>query len=369
MDLLCLKFYLCILYYKMSNTIGTIFKLTTFGESHGVAIGGIIDGCPSGVKLDFDKIQTDLNRRKPGQNKLTTARKENDVVRFLSGIFEGVTTGTPIAFQIDNTDQKSKDYSEIKNVFRPSHADFTYQKKYGLRDYRGGGRSSARETANWVVAGAVAKQVLGHLKLHITINAYTSSVGNVYCVKPYQDLDFSKTESNIVRCPDTTFANQMIDLIAKTKKEGDTLGGTITCVVQNVPIGLGEPVFNKLQAKLAQAMFSINAVKGFEYGAGFCATNMKGSEHNDIFNADGSTKTNLSGGIQGGISNGMPIYFRTAFKPVATILQEQETITIEGEKTILKPKGRHDTCVVPRAVPIVEALTALVLLDAYLIQV
>ncbi len=346
------------------NTIGNIFRLTTFGESHGTAIGGIIDGCPSGITLDFNAIQQELNRRKPGQSKLTTARKEDDKVEFLSGIFEGKTTGTPIGFLIKNKDQKSKDYSEIKDTFRPSHADFTYQKKYGIRDYRGGGRSSARETANWIVAGAIAKQIISSIK----IDAYTSSVGNIYCLKPYQDLDFTKIESNIVRCPDDAYANQMIDLITKTKKEGDTLGGTVTCVVKNVPIGLGEPVFNKLQANLAHAMLSINAVKGFEYGAGFCATNMKGSEHNDIFNEDGTTQTNLSGGIQGGISNGMDIYFRVAFKPVATILKPQETITKDGKKTILKPKGRHDTCVVPRAVPIVEALAAMVLVDFWLLK-
>lgn len=351
----------------MSNTIGKLFKLTTFGESHGAAIGGIIDGCPAGIAIDFKAIQKELNRRKPGQNKLTTARKEADEVLFLSGIFDGKTTGTPIGFQIVNKDQKSKDYSNIKDVFRPSHADFTYQKKYGIRDYRGGGRSSARETANWVVAGAIAKQVIKYFLPDISINAYTSSVGSVYCVKPFQDLDFSKREENMVRCPDAFYAKQMEELITKTKKEGDTLGGTITCVVKNVPIGLGEPVFDKFQARLAHAMLSINAVKGFEYGAGFCATNMKGSEHNDVFKEDGSTKTNLSGGIQGGISNGMPIYFRVAFKPVATILQEQETITVAGKKTILKPKGRHDTCVVPRAVPIVEALSALVVLDLYLL--
>lgn len=351
----------------MSNTIGKLFKLTTFGESHGVAIGGIIDGCPAGIAIDFKAIQKELNRRKPGQNKLTTARKEADEVLFLSGIFEGKTTGTPIGFQIVNKDQKSKDYSNIKDVFRPSHADFTYQKKYGIRDYRGGGRSSARETANWVVAGAIAKQVIKYFLPEISINAYTSSVGSVYCVKPFQDLDFSKREENMVRCPDAFYAKQMEELITKTKKEGDTLGGTITCVLKNVPIGLGEPVFDKFQARLAHAMLSINAVKGFEYGAGFCATNMKGSEHNDVFKEDGSTKTNLSGGIQGGISNGMPIYFRVAFKPVATILQEQETITVAEKKTILKPKGRHDTCVVPRAVPIVEALSALVVLDLYLL--
>lgn len=351
----------------MSNTIGKLFRLTTFGESHGIAIGGIIDGCPAGIPLDFKAIQEELNRRKPGQNKLTTARKEADEVQFLSGIFEGKTTGTSIGFQINNNDHKSKDYSNIKEVFRPSHADFTYQKKYGLRDYRGGGRSSARETANWVVAGAIAKQILQHLAPNIDIKAYTSSVGTVYCVKPYQDLDFSKREDNMVRCPDADYAQKMEALIAKTKKEGDTLGGTITCIIENVPIGLGEPVFDKFQARLAHAMLSINAVKGFEYGAGFCATDMKGSEHNDIFNENGTTKSNLSGGIQGGISNGMPIYFRVAFKPVATILKPQETITVKGEKTILQPKGRHDTCVVPRAVPIVEALSALVTLDLFLL--
>ncbi len=351
----------------MSNTIGKLFKLTTFGESHGIAIGGIIDGCPAGIPLNFKTIQQELNRRKPGQNKLTTARKEADEVQFLSGIFEGKTTGTPIGFQIENKDQKSKDYSIIKEVYRPSHADFTYQKKYGIRDYRGGGRASARETANWVVAGAIAKQILANYLPQVSIKAYTSSIGNIYCVKPYQDLDFTKREENMVRCPDTDYALQMEDLIIKTKKEGDTLGGTITCIIENLPIGLGEPVFDKFQARLAQAMLSINAVKGFEYGAGFCATNMKGSEHNDIFLEDETTKTNLSGGIQGGITNGMPIYFRVAFKPVATLLQEQETITVQGEKTVLKPKGRHDTCVVPRAVPIVEALSALVALDLYLL--
>lgn len=352
----------------MNNSIGNLFKLTTFGESHGVAIGGIIDGCPSNIVLDFDAIQSELDRRKPGQSKITTSRKEADKVVFLSGIFEGKTTGTPIAFQIQNINQKSKDYSNIKDTFRPSHADFTYQKKYGIRDYRGGGRSSARETANWIVAGAIAKQVLNSKIKDLKINAYTSSVSSVYCMKPYQDLDFSLTESNLVRCPDKNSAKQMKELILKTKKQGDTLGGTITCVVQNSVIGLGEPIFNKLQANLAHAMLSINAVKGFEYGAGFCSTAMKGSEHNDVFNEDGSTKTNLSGGIQGGISNGMDIYFRVAFKPVATILQDQETIDKEGNKRILKAKGRHDTCVVPRAVPIVEALTYMVLLDAFLMN-
>ncbi len=352
----------------MSNSIGKLFKLTTFGESHGIAIGGIIDGCPAGISLNLEAIQNELNRRKPGQSKITTQRKEADEVQFLSGIFEGKTTGTSIGFQIMNTNQKSKDYSHNNDVFRPSHADFTYQKKYGIRDYRGGGRSSARETANWVVAGAVAKQVLAHLKKDIKINAYTSSVGNIYLKKPYQDLDFSKVDSNIVRCPNEKVAIEMISLIQEVRKDGDTIGGRVTCVAKNVPIGFGEPVFNKLQAQLAKAMLSINAVKGFEYGAGFCSTEMRGSEHNDLFNADGSTKSNLSGGIQGGISNGMDIYFRVAFKPVATLMKPQQTINDKGDIVILEGKGRHDPCVVPRAVPIVEALTALVLLDALLLS-
>ncbi len=348
----------------MSNSFGSLFKLTTFGESHGEAIGGIIDGCPAGLKLDINAIQFDLDRRKPGQSNIVTQRKEPDQVEFLSGIFEGRTTGTSIGFQIKNTNQKSKDYSDIKDTFRPSHADYTYTKKYGLRDYRGGGRSSARETANWIVAGAVAKQLLKK----ISINAYTSSVGNIYLEKPYQDLDFTKTESNIVRCPDADMADKMIKHIEKIKKQGDTIGGTITCVIKNVPIGLGEPIFDKLHARLGQAMLSLNAVKGFEYGSGFCGTEMKGSEHNDIFNADGSTKTNLSGGIQGGISNGMDIYFRVAFKPVATLLQKYETIDSKGKKVKLQGKGRHDPCVVPRAVPIIEALAAMVLADFYLLD-
>jgi len=346
------------------NSFGTLFKLTTFGESHGAAIGGIIDGCPAGLTLDLEAVQAALNRRKPGQSKIVTQRKEADEVVFLSGIFEGKTTGTPIGFHIKNTNQKSKDYSHNADVFRPSHADFTYTKKYGLRDYRGGGRSSARETANWVVGGAIAKQLLKD----ISIQAYTSSVGDLFLEKPYQALDLSKVDTNIVRCPDTAMAQQMISKIEAVKKQGDTLGGTITCVIENVPIGLGEPVFNKLHAALGQAMLSINAVKGFEYGSGFCGAKMKGSEHNDLFNADGTTQTNLSGGIQGGISNGMPIYFRVAFKPVATILQKQETIDSKGNKVIMQGKGRHDPCVVPRAVPIVEALAALVLADFYLLN-
>lgn len=346
------------------NTFGTLFRLSTFGESHGEAIGGIIDGCPAGLKIDYAAIQAEMQRRKPGQSKIVTQRKEEDQVQFLSGIFEGVTTGSPIGFQIINTNQKSKDYSHNKDVFRPSHADFTYEKKYGLRDYRGGGRSSARETANWVVGGAVAKQLLKAIK----INAYVSSVGDLFLEKPYQELDFSKTETNDVRCPDEATAKKMETLIKQIRKEGDTVGGTITCVIQNVPVGLGEPVFDKLHARLGQAMLSINAVKGFEYGSGFCGARMKGSEHNDIFQEDGTTKTNLSGGIQGGISNGMDIYFRVAFKPVATIMQNQQTIDKEGNASEIQGKGRHDPCVVPRAVPIVEAMAALVLADFYLLD-
>jgi len=346
------------------NSFGKIFNLTTFGESHGEAIGGVIDGCPSGLTLDFDKIQAELNRRKPGQSEIVTQRKEPDAVKFLSGIFEGVTTGASIGFIIENANQKSKDYSHIKDVYRPSHADFTYDKKYGTRDYRGGGRSSARETACRVVAGAVAKQYLSFIK----INAYTSSVGDIYLEKPYQELDFSKTESNVVRCPDQDVAETMISRIKEIRKEGDTIGGTVTCVLQNVPIGLGEPVFDRLNAELGKAMLSINAAKGFEIGSGFCGTKMKGSEHNDIFNADGSTKTNLSGGTQGGISNGMDIYFRVAFKPVATIMQKQQTIDKDGNIVEMQGKGRHDPCVVPRAIPIVEAMAALVLADYYLLN-
>lgn len=348
----------------MANTFGKIFRLTTFGESHGKAIGGIIDGCPSGVELDFEAIQKELDRRKPGQSKLVTQRKESDKVEFLSGIFEGKTTGTPIGFIIPNDDQKSKDYSHIQDVYRPSHADFTYDQKYGIRDYRGGGRSSARETANWVVGGAVAKQLIPDIK----INAFVSSVGEIFIDKPYQVLDFSLTQTNDIRCPDLESAKKMEDYLRQIKKQGDTVGGTITCVVQNVPIGLGEPVFDKLHAVLASAMLSINAVKGFEYGSGFCGAKMKGSQHNDLFNPDGTTKTNLSGGIQGGISNGMDIYFRAAFKPVATLLQSQTTIDKDGSVVEMQGKGRHDVCVVPRAVPIVEAMTAMVLADFFLLD-
>ncbi len=348
----------------MGNSFGRLFKLSTFGESHGKAIGGIIDGCPAGLQLDIKAVQKELNRRKPGQSAIVTQRKEPDTVEFLSGIFEGATTGTPIGFLIKNTNQKSKDYSAIKNTFRPSHADFTYTKKYGIRDYRGGGRSSARETANWIVAGAIAKQLLSE----ITINAYTSSVGDIFLEKPYQDLNFNLIESNVVRCPDESYAKKMIAKIKEIKKQGDTIGGTITCVIQNVPIGLGEPVFDKLHARLGMAMLSINAVKGFEYGSGFCGAKMKGSAHNDTFNTDGTTKTNLSGGIQGGISNGMDIYFRVAFKPVATLLQKYNTIDNDGNHVTMQGKGRHDPCVIPRAVPIVEALAAMVLADFYLLQ-
>ena len=348
----------------MSNSFGKIFTLTSFGESHGEAIGGVIDGCPAGIELNFKAIQHELNRRKPGQSKIVTQRKEPDEVQFLSGIFEGKTTGTSIGFIIKNVHQRSNDYSHIKDTYRPSHADFTYDKKYGHRDYRGGGRTSARETANWVVAGAVAKQVISSIK----INAFTSSVGNIFLEKPYQEIDFNKIESNSVRCPDESTAEKMIDRINEIKKQGDTIGGSVTCVIQNVPIGFGEPVFDKLHAQLGKAMLSINAVKGFEYGSGFCGAKMKGSEHNDIFNSDGSTKTNLSGGIQGGISNGMDIYFRVAFKPVATIMQAQQTIDKKGNIVEMHGKGRHDPCVVPRAVPIVEAMAALVLTDFMLMS-
>lgn len=346
------------------NTFGNLLKVTTYGESHGTAIGGVIDGFPAGLMVDFEAIQAALNKRKPGQSKIVTQRKEPDTVEFLSGIFEGKTTGTSIGFIIKNTNQKSKDYNHNTDVYRPSHADFTYDKKFGGRDYRGGGRSSARETANWVVAGALAKQLIAD----ISINAFTSSVGTITLDKPYQELDFSKTESNMVRCPDAVFAEKMIAKIQEIRKAGDTIGGTITCVAQNMPVGLGEPIFHKLHAALGNAMLSINAVKGFEFGSGFAGAEMKGSEHNDIFNKDGSTKSNLSGGIQGGISNGMDVYFRVAFKPVATIMTHQDTINSKGEAAEITGKGRHDPCVVPRAVPIIEAMTALVLADFWLLN-
>tara|TARA_R110002051_G_scaffold325867_1_gene432566 strand:+ start:104464 stop:105528 length:1065 start_codon:yes stop_codon:yes gene_type:complete len=341
------------------NTYGTLFKLSTFGESHGIAIGGVIDGCPAGITIDFEAIQNELDRRKPGQSAIVTQRKESDRVAFYSGIFEGKTTGTSIGFAIHNTNQKSQDYTHIKDSYRPSHADYVYDQKYGFRDYRGGGRSSARETASRVVAGAIAKQVLSSFK----INAYVSQVGDLKLDKNYKDIDFSLIESNPVRCPDLKMAAKMETYIKDIKKQGDTIGGVISCVIQNVPVGLGEPVFDKLHAELGKAMLSINAVKGFEYGSGFEGVTMKGSAHNDQYNKDGTTKTNYSGGIQGGISNGMDIYFKVAFKPVATIIQAYTTIDKDGNEVKTQGKGRHDPCVVPRAVPIVEAMAAMVLLD------
>ena len=346
------------------NKFGSLFQLTTFGESHGEAIGGIIEGCPSGIALDMKAIQLDLNRRKPGQSAIVTQRKEPDEVKFLSGIFEGKTTGVPIGFAIFNTNQKSRDYDHIKDQYRPSHADKVYDEKYGFRDYRGGGRSSARETASRVVAGAIAKQFLSDVKF----TAYVSSVGKINLDKPYQELDFSYIEKNPVRCADPEKAAVMESYIKQIRKEGDTVGGIITCVIQNIPLGLGEPVFNKLHAELGKAMLSINAVKGFEYGSGFQGSKTKGSLHNDLYNADGTTQTNRSGGIQGGISNGMDIYFNVAFKPVATIMQSQKTINNKGETVNMRGKGRHDPCVVPRAVPIIEAMAALVLADFTLLN-
>ncbi len=346
------------------NKFGSLFQLTTFGESHGDAIGGIIDGCPSGIELDMKAIQLDLDRRKPGQSAIVTQRKEPDEVKFLSGIFQGKTTGVPIGFAIFNTNQKSRDYDHIKDQYRPSHADKVYDEKYGFRDYRGGGRSSARETASRVVAGAIAKQFLSDVKF----TAYVSSVGEINLDKPYQELDFDYIEKNPVRCADPEKAVEMENYIKQIRKEGDTVGGIITCVIQNVPVGLGEPVFDKLHAELGKAMLSINAVKGFEYGSGFEGSKNKGSDHNDLYNSDGTTKTNRSGGIQGGISNGMDIYFNVAFKPVATIMQSQKTINNKGEAVNMRGKGRHDPCVVPRAVPIIEAMAALVLADFTLLN-
>lgn len=346
------------------NKFGNLFQLTSFGESHGSAIGGVIDGCPSGIELDMEAIQTDLNRRKPGQSAIVTQRKEPDEVAFFSGIFEGKTTGVPIGFAIFNTNQKSRDYDHIKDQYRPSHADKVYDDKYGVRDYRGGGRSSARETASRVVAGAIAKQFLSDVKF----TAYVSAVGEIELDKPYQSYDFDTIEKNPVRCPDPAKAVEMEEYIKKIRKEGDTVGGVISCVIQNVPRGLGEPVFNKLHAELGKAMLSINAVKGFEYGSGFAGAKNRGSNHNDLYNQDGSTQTNHSGGIQGGISNGMDIYLKVAFKPVATIMQSQKTINNKGESVEMKGKGRHDPCVVPRAVPIVEAMAALVLADFTLLN-
>ena len=350
-----------------ANTFGEIFRITTFGESHGIALGGIIDGCPAGLEIDFDFIQAELDRRKPGQSKIVTQRKEPDVVEFLSGIFEGLTTGVPIGFIIKNDNQRSKDYDHIKDSFRPSHADYTYETKYGLRDYRGGGRSSARETVVRVVGGAIAKLLLK--KMGVQDQAYLSQVGNLKLGQSYKELDLSKTENNIVRCPDEMMAVQMIDLIDSVRKQGDTIGGLVSAVATGVPAGWGEPVFDKLHADLGKAMLSINAVKGFEYGSGFEGVSLKGSEHNDAFYAEGGkiqTKTNHSGGIQGGISNGQDIFFAVAFKPVATIMMEQESVDKSGNLALVTGKGRHDPCVLPRAVPIVEAMTALVLVDHYL---
>lgn len=341
------------------NSIGNKFVVTTFGESHGVAIGGIIDGCPSNLTLDFDAINMELLRRRPGQSKLVTQRKEADEVNFLSGIFEGKTLGTPISFQILNTNSKPNDYDLLKDAFRPSHADYVYQKKYNHRDYRGGGRSSARETAARVIAGAIAKQIIQPVK----IQAYVSAVGTIAVDKNYKDLNLSLTETNAVRCPEVETASKMERLILETKKKGDTVGGVITCIIQNVPVGLGEPVFDKLEAQLAKAMLSINACKGFSLGSGFEGAKMFGSQHNDYYNTDGTTKTNRSGGIQGGLSNGMDIYFDVAFKPVATLLKPQEMLTNDGSLKTIIGKGRHDACVVPRAVPIVEAMAAIVLAD------
>lgn len=347
------------------NTFGTHFRLTTFGESHGAAVGGVIDGFPPNIEVDLDFIQAELDRRRPGQSLLTTARKEGDKVEILSGIFEGRTTGCPIGFIVRNENQHSSDYDNLRNLFRPSHADFTYQQKYGLRDHRGGGRSSARETISRVVGGAFAKLALKQWGIKVT--AYTSQVGAIALEKPYTDYDFSEIEKNPVRCPDPQKAEEMAALIKEVKGEGDTIGGIITGVIQGCPAGLGEPVFGKLHAQLGSAMLSINAVKGFEYGAGFAGVTQRGSEQNDIFipAPDGgiTTQTNFSGGIQGGISNGQDIYFRVAFKPVATLLREQATVDLNGSPTLVTARGRHDACVLPRAVPIVEAMAAMVILD------
>ena len=349
------------------NTFGTLFTLTSFGESHGAAIGGVIDGMPAGIAVDMDFVRSEMQRRRPGQSAVTTGRKEPDEVEFLSGIFEGRTTGTPIGFIIRNTNQHSGDYDNLREVLRPSHADYTYWQKYGVRDHRGGGRSSARETAVRCVAGALAKLALR--ELGITIQAYTSQVGHIALENDYTRYDLSLTESNIVRCPDTEKAREMEELILKVKSEGDTIGGIVTCVITGCPVGLGEPVFGKLHAALGNAMLSINACKGFDYGRGFDGIGERGSEQNDQFvNTENgiATATNRSGGIQGGISNGQPIYFRAAFKPVATQLGEQTTLDIHGNEQTLQAKGRHDPCVVPRAVPIVESMAAITVLDHYL---
>jgi len=354
----------------MGSTYGKIFKIATFGESHGVGIGVVIEGCPAGVDFDTTYIQSELTRRKPGQSRITTQRREADEFEVLSGVFEGKTTGTPIAMVIRNEDQRSKDYSHIAAQYRPSHADYTYQVKYGVRDYRGGGRSSARETAARVAAGAVAKLLLSHLG--VSIQAYVSQVGSMKLGKQYTELDLTQTETNAVRCPDPEMAEQMFNYIDEIRKSGDSIGGVVNCVVKGAPAGWGEPVFDKLHAELGKAMLSINAVKGFEYGSGFEGVSMLGSQHNDAFYIDDSnevhTRTNHSGGIQGGISNGEDIYFRVAFKPVATIMQDQESVDQNGDIAVVQGKGRHDPCVVPRAVPIVEAMAALVLADFYLLS-
>lgn len=349
------------------NSIGHIFRLTTFGESHGPAIGGIIEGCPAGLTIDLSFVQNELNRRKPGQSSVTSPRKEEDKVEFLSGIFEEKTIGTPIAFIIRNKDQQSSDYDHLKDTFRPSHADYTYDKKYGIRDFRGGGRASARETAARVVGGAIAKLILQ--KASITITGFVSQIGDVISGIHFNNINTKAIESSPVRCPDPEQSSKMIALIDNLKIEGDTIGGSITCIISGVEAGLGEPVFDKLHADLAKAIMSINAVKGFEYGSGFKAVSMRGSEHNDAFISSGNnitTESNNSGGIQGGISNGQNIYFRVAFKPIATIMSDQKTVDKDGQKIIIKGKGRHDVCVVPRAVPIVESMAAIVLVDHYL---
>jgi chorismate synthase len=346
------------------NTIGSIFRVTTFGESHGPGIGVVIDGCPAGLTIDNDFIGKQLSRRRPGQSAITTARNEDDNYEILSGVFEGKTTGAPLSFFIKNKDVKSQDYSHLQHEYRPSHADYTYDVKYGHRDYRGGGRSSARETAARVIAGSVAQLILQHYG--IRISAYVSAVGNIKTEKDYLSLDLSKTDSNAVRCPDESVALQMENYIKELKASGDTIGGIISCVISGAPVGLGEPVFDKLHADLGKAMLSINAAKGFDLGKGFDSVGMKGSEHNDVFAKEGNkvtTLTNNSGGIQGGISNGEDIYFRVAFKPIATLLQKQKSINDQGQEVTLEGKGRHDPCVLPRAVPIVEAMAAIVLAD------
>lgn len=350
----------------MRNTFGHLFTLTTFGESHGVAVGGVVDGMPAGIDIDMDFIQSELNRRRPGQSHITTARNEADRVELLSGVFEGKSTGTPIGFEVRNTNQHSQDYENMRCLYRPSHADYTYQSKYGIRDHRGGGRSSARITIARCVGGALAKLALKQIGVSIT--AYTSQVGNIALERDYRLYDLQKAEENIVRCPDPQKAKLMEDLIAQVKAEGDTIGGIITCVIKGCPVGIGEPEFGKLHAQLGAAMLGINAVKGFEYGEGFEGVTARGSEQNDVFIPGISTATNHSGGIQGGISNGQDIYCRIAFKPVATILREQQTVDLEGNPTQLTARGRHDPCVLPRAVPVVEAMAAMTVLDCYLMN-